>query len=1367
MAFQGMEMAGIKGLNPFDPTGDASVVSARWEGWYEEFDAYADSLGLFVDGATPAQLARRRALLLYSAGAAVREIFKTLPDTGEKKDYDKAVAALKKHFVVETNSTFQRHVFRLIKQKDDESIAQLVTRLRKTAEGCKYGGDLENQIRDQVVQNCKSNNLRRKLLEKGATLTLAETLTIAASFEAVETQFQTMKLDGQSGASSGQIHEVHSSQNKRYSQGQGRQYSESSRECFRCGNLGHFGRDLCCPARGKVCGRCGMKDHFAKKCKSSASGKNRMTNKFGEREGQRGGHNQKVRHVEDSDECDACECKQEKQNETGYAFAINNKANAKVPVMIGGVVVDILIDSGSDTNIVDRELWEEMKRKKIKCTSKKCEKKLYAYTSSTPLEIVGCFTAEVKAGTQCTTADFVVIKEKGEPLMSKETAQTLGVLRIGLNVNTVNSYNDLKEEFKPVFEGIGKLRDRQIELQINPEVKPVAQPMRRTPFGLRDKVKDKIDELIQQDIIEPVEEPTPWVSPVVVVPKPNGDIRLCIDMRRVNEAVMRQRHPIPTVDEILQELSTSKVFSKLDLKWGFHQLELEPESRKITTFVTHCGLYRYKRLLFGINAAPEIYQHEIHKVIQGVPGTANVSDDIIVHGATQEEHDERLRQTLSRLKDVGLTVNADKCVFGVSEMVFLGHKLTSRGIDPAKEKVKAVAEVREPQTATEVRSFLGLVNFCARFIPNFATVAEPLRRLTRKNAHFQFGTEQKRAFHTLKESLMNAQTLGYFDPKAPTQVIADASPVGLGAVLVQKQGGQSRIIAYASKSLTDVERRYSQTEKEALGLVWACEHFHAYLYGIEFELLTDHRPLEAIYGPKSKPCARIERWLLRIQQYKYKVVYIPGRNNIADSLSRLLRVDTSGRSTLEKEAESFVRFVAVNATPRAMSTREIEEESDVDPELQEIFNRVNTGDWNGCQHKIYAAIKDELCTVGKCVLRGNRIVIPNKLRSRVVALAHEGHLGVVGTKQTIRTKVWWPGLEKDVEKHVRACYGCQVTSRPNPPEPLRSTELPSGPWEDVAVDFLGPLPSGDSILVVIDYYSRYYEYTIMKSTTAEKTVSALMEIFARHGLPQTLYSDNGPQFISETFADYMRTTGVHHHKVTPKWPQANGEVERQNQSLEKRMRIAQAERKDWKEALLTYVAAYRATPHSTTGKSPAELLFGRRIRTKLPQISDLVNDQEVRDHDAEKKGATKLYTDTRRGARHSDVVPGDEVLVRKEMLNKTDTPFVQQPYTVVSRQGNQVTVQSPEGVRYDRNTSHVKKYYRPVPEMPAPAEEARGEQSPADQPDAGRRRQEETGTTEQADNIIASDPVAGQSIATSRPRRQQRQPMRFQDFVRY
>ena len=305
----------------------------------------------------------------------------------------------------------------------------------------------------------------------------------------------------------------------------------------------------------------------------------------------------------------------------------------------------------------------------------------------------------------------------------------------------------------------------------------------------------------------------PWVNPVVIVPKNNGEICLCIDMRQANQAIMQRRYPIPTGDDVLHTMNGSKVFSKLDLKWGYHQLELSPESREITTFATPDGLFRYKRLLFGVCSASEQYQHEIASVLAVIEGAENISDDIVVHGPGTETHDKRLHQTIQRLQECGLTLNAEKCLFNMDRLVFMGMLLSEKGIGPTEDRVKAVLEAKEPKNATDVRSFLGLANYSSRFIPHFATLSEPLRRLTRKETPFEFGPEQRKSFESLKQKMAEARTLAYFDKTAPTKVITDASPVGLGAVLVQEQGGAWTPVCYASRSLTVSRNIHKQKKK--------------------------------------------------------------------------------------------------------------------------------------------------------------------------------------------------------------------------------------------------------------------------------------------------------------------------------------------------------------------------------------------------------------------------------------------------------------------------------------------------------------------------------------------------------------------------
>ena len=340
--------------------------------------------------------------------------------------------------------------------------------------------------------------------------------------------------------------------------------------------------------------------------------------------------------------------------------------------------------------------------------------------------------------------EFTVVEGRGKALLGKDTAEKLNVLRVGppnspqaYSITSEGTSGDIVKNVADVFSGVGKLKIFQLKLHVNKDVKPVAQPVRRLLFGLRDKVDRKLDELLKEDIIEEVPSgPTEWVSPLVVVLKPDGDIRVCVDMRRANEAIEKERHPIPTIKEVLHHLNGSTLFSELDLKWGFHQVELETESRRITIFITHRGLFQYKSLMFGITSAPEKYQEIVKDVLIGCKGVAIIADDLIIHVCGIKEHDENLLAVLRRRRERGLTLNEKKCQFRLPKLTFFGHDLSSKGIAPSEEKVPAVQNAKPPQSTAEVRSFLGLVQYCAKFLTDFFQVAEPLRTLTRKDQQF-------------------------------------------------------------------------------------------------------------------------------------------------------------------------------------------------------------------------------------------------------------------------------------------------------------------------------------------------------------------------------------------------------------------------------------------------------------------------------------------------------------------------------------------------------------------------------------------------------------------------------------------------------
>ena len=467
---------------------------------------------------------------------------------------------------------------------------------------------------------------------------------------------------------------------------------------------------------------------------------------------------------------------------------------------------------------------------------------------------MGKFKTVLKFNTKCVEDKLYVVQGSGGSLLSWKTSQELGLLKAVHNVNDSSPTTEkLIKEYDELFHGLGKLKGYQIKLHNDESVPPVAQPHRRVPFHVRQQLEEQLKQDEELGVVERIEGPTPWVSPIVVAPKPKslGKVRVCVDMRQANQAIKRERHITPTIKEIIGDLNGAKVFSKLDLNQGYNQLELAPESRYITTFGTHLGLMRYKRLNFGISSAAEIFQNVIRETLEGIPGALNI----------QSAHDQSLEAVFQRLKERGLTLNKHKCEYGKDKLEFYGYVFSGDSIAPDPKKIDDIVNLQTPTSASEVRSLLGMTNYCSRFIPDYATKTEPLRKLTHKDQPWEWTSQHDSAVDQLKEALVNAPVTAYFDPTKDTEISVDASPVGLAAILSQVDGktGTHHIVTYASRSLSETEQRYSQTEREALAVVWACEHLHLYIYGKPVTIYTDHKPLVSIYGnPSSKHPARID-----------------------------------------------------------------------------------------------------------------------------------------------------------------------------------------------------------------------------------------------------------------------------------------------------------------------------------------------------------------------------------------------------------------------------------------------------------------------------------------------------------------------------
>ena len=1347
----------------FEVHADQSTIALRWQKWTARFSNLMVAMAI-DDGE------RKKALLLHYAGEAVNDIFDTLSDAeteaegDEEEDEDpcqKAIQALTNHFTPQRNTEYEVYVFRQTKQEANESITEFHTRLRQLARTCEFQ-DVDREIKTQIVQSCTSHKLRMKALEN-PQLTLAQLLAAGKAIELSKmqadkleekpgvnaltqgannprqnyrnrrTRWSNQKQDGGHAARQGKPHEK---------KPQARSGLKSNSTCGHCGrDYPHPGGVTACPAYGKKCRCCGKLNHFHAVCRSKSK------NQTEEHK------SPNIRAIEEENS----------SSEDEYTFKLNS-GKPKQPlfdVKICDTPYTVMADSGASINVLDEKDYQKLLKKPRLV---KTDVKVYPYQSSKPLVVLGQFHATIESKRKIVVAKLYVVKGSGGSLLSWKTSQELELLQTVQKMKASSSEpTELIDEFDELFHGLGKLKGYKVKLHIDESVQPVAQPHRRVPFHVRKQLEEQLKHDEELGVIEKIEGPTPWVSPIVVAPKPKspGQIRVCVDMRRANTAIQRERHVTPTIREVIGDLNGAVVFSKLDLNQGYNQLEIEDESRYITTFSTHLGLMRYKRLNFGISSAAEIFQNAIRETLAGLSGSINISDDILVWGKSQEEHDENLRAVFQRLKEKGLTLNRNKCEFNKDSIEFFGYVFSKNGISPDPKKVDEIINLHTPTNASEVRSFLGMTNYCARFIPDYATISEPLRRLTHQNQPWNWSSEQDHALEQLKLALTSAPVTSYFNHERDTEISVDASPVGLGAVLTQTDNatGKQHVITYASRSLTEVEQRYSQTEREALAVVWACEHLHLYIYGKPVTVYSDHKPLVTLFGnPSSKPPARIERWCLRLQPYQLTLKYRRGSENPADYLSRHPSKHTTKASRQQKVAEEYINYLTTTSAPKALRIQDIEEETRKDPTLQAASEAIRKNNWHSAGNKagvnqaMYTGlsnVKEELsvCSDYQIILRQTRIVIPETLQRHVVKLAHEGHQGIVKTKALVREKVWFPGIDSLVEQEVKSCNPCQASTPEVRREPLRMSPLPPGPWMNISVDF-ADLENNEHLLLITDDFSRFPVVDIVKSTSAKTVLPKLDRTFSELGIPEVMRTDNGPPFNGQEFKSFSHDMGFKHRKVTPRWPRANGEVERFVRTVKKIRKTAKVEGKNFKQELNRFLRNYRATPHTTTRIPPATLMFGRSMKVKLPEVSSNQPDADLVKQDQTAKSKMKEYADKKNYVKPSAIQPGDSVLVRRDdNKRKSDTPYHPEPYTVTEKKGSMVTAQNADGKAVTRNSSFFKSVINKSEEILDEVE------------------QEDTPRNGEDDEPVITDESYSSIPVRRYPRRDRSRPQRFNDYV--
>ncbi len=582
---------------------------------------------------------------------------------------------------------------------------------------------------------------------------------------------------------------------------------------------------------------------------------------------------------------------------------------------------------------------------------------------------------------------------------------------------------------------------------------------------------------------------------------------------------------------------------------GFWQVPLDEQSKLLTTFMTPFGRFCFNRLPFGISSAPEIFQRTMSGILEGLDGVICHMDDILIHGKDQAQHDERVRAVLHRIQDAGLTLN-DKCEFNKESIKFLAHLIDGQGIHVDPDKTKAIAKFPTPQNVTELQRFLGMVNHVGKFVPRLADLNEPLRQLLHKDAIWTWEAAHQVAFLNIKEVLMSSEVLARYDPIKETVVAADASATGIGAVLIQiQEDGNRRPVYYASRSLSETEKRYAVIEKEALAATWACERFADYITGLQITLETDHKPLTTLFNMTelSKMPPRIQRFRLRLMRFNPYVVYVPGKQQLtADALSRA-PVGKPGKEDQElvQEVESYVSNMlgTLPATPSRL--QQIREAQKGDEECLLIRKYCMQGWPAYMPHqplmRPYWEAQSHLAVVDDLLLYDDRIVIPKATRLEILDCIHTGHLGITKSRARARNSVWWPGLSTTINEMVSKCNTCAKVKQ-DQKVPLMSSSFPSRPWERIGMDLFDS--QGKTYLIVVDYYSRWIEIKRLQNHTSDHVINILKELFATHGIPDIVISDNGPQYASESFQKFARDYGFIHATSSPRYAQANGESER-------------------------------------------------------------------------------------------------------------------------------------------------------------------------------------------------------------------------------
>ena len=813
---------------------------------------------------------------------------------------------------------------------------------------------------------------------------------------------------------------------------------------------------------------------------------------------------------------------------------------------------------------------------------------------------------------------------------------------------------------------------------------PIKQAPRRVSPAKREEMQRMVDEMVAHGIVE--RSDSPWLSPVVLVDKKDGTRRFCVDYRALNDRTVKDSYPLPRIDDTLDALAGVQWLSTLDLKSGYHQVEMAEEDKCKTAFSFGQGLWQFLVMPFGLCNAPGRFERLMEKVLEGLQWNSALVylDDVLVYGGTFEEELGRLEEVLRRLRVANLKLSPRKCTLFQHEVPFLGHFVGRGGVRTDPEKVAAVVEWPTPASVADVRSFLGLCTYYRRFVEGFATIAAPLTQLTRKNARFVWDEACQEAFDGLKAVMAGAPVLPFPDSSRPYLLDTDASAEGIGAVLSQLRDGKEHVVAYFSAKFSRPEKNYCVTRKELLAVVRSLAHFHPYLYGAEFTIRTDHAALRWLKTLKD-PEGQLARWLGRLEQYDYRIEHRPGRSHTnADSLSRRPCQPGCGHCS-RREDNPVCRRLCVDGGAREARERWRDAQR-ADADLAPVIRWLEAGERPGREEIAPESSATKHLVEQWAMLRLQEgvvqrrwesvsgqeslwlLLVPRALRSELLEEAHAGvtggHLGRKKTLCRLRQRVYWVGMRHDVEEWCKVCRTCAARKGP-----ARRTRAPlqlyqaGSPMERVAVDIVGPLPrtprGNRFICVAMDYFTKWPEAYAIPDHEAETVATVLVdEFFTRFGVPGELHSDQGREFESRVFRRCCELLGVQKTRTTPLHPQSDGMVERFNRTLAGELaKYCREDQEDWDLWLPFALMAYRSAVQEATDFTPARLMLGRELRLPLDLVTGRPPGEELPSSELEYVAAMRQRMEVTRQQATRNLRMAGEAMARGYLRRARDAKY--------------------------------------------------------------------------------------------------------------